>query len=318
MKEYSIRGVEQAVSRIGYGCMQMGGSWDQSPLTAELVKNAEQLLITALEHGINLYDHADIYCVGKSEKVFGELLKRRPSLRSRIVIQSKCGIRFKDDPESGLPARYDFSYDHIIQSTEQSIRRLNCDYLDLMMLHRPDPLMEPEQVAAAIDHLYSSGKVKAFGVSNHSAAQIALLQHFLDQPIVVNQLELSLLNHYLISDGIQVNSKLPTNYSVAGILDYCRLHGIRVQAWSPLAGGKLFGSEQPLASAYIQSLAYEKETSPEAIVLSWLLRHPAGIQPIVGTTQAQRLVSACESDRVDLSREQWYQLLEIVRGVPVP
>ncbi|OMH25714.1 aldo/keto reductase family oxidoreductase [Motiliproteus sp. MSK22-1] len=317
MKEYSISGVDQAVSCIGYGCMQIGGSWDRSALTAERVRTADLLVNAALEQGINLFDHADIYCVGKSEKVFGELLKSSPSLRSQITIQSKCGIRFKDDPDPGLPARYDLSYEHIVQSTEQSLHRLNSDYLDLMLLHRPDPLMEPEQVAAAFDHLHSSGKVRAFGVSNHSAAQIALLQSYLDQPIVVNQLELSLLSHDLISDGMLVNTGVPATAAVTGILDYCRLHEIRVQAWSPLAGGKLFGNQHS-AGTYIKSLANEKSTSPEAIVLSWLLRHPAGIQPIVGTTQTQRLAAACESDQVELSPEQWYQLLEVVRGVPVP
>ncbi|MEH6628037.1 MAG: aldo/keto reductase [Motiliproteus sp.] len=319
----AIRSTLPAQSRLGYGCMQLGGAWDDSALDDAITNKTENLVMEALEQGVNLFDHADIYTLGKSEQVFGRVLGRQPALRQQIYIQSKCGIRFAGDPVSSAPARYDFSYGHIIDSVEQSLERLHTDYLDCLLLHRPDPLVEYEDVARAFDELYRSGKVRSFGVSNHSASQIKLLSRFVDQPIVVNQLELSLLHCGLVDDGVMVNTAQPAKASVSGILDYCRLEGIQVQAWSPLAGGGLFqvledaDPRQPLA-AMVANLAAEKECSLEAILLAWLLRHPAGIQPIVGTTDIARLRRACEAVAVCLSREDWYQLFTAARGEPVP
>ena len=302
------------VSRIAYGCMQLSKAWDDAPIAASEISSTIKLVETALEQGITLFDHADIYARGKSELLFGEALRQMSGLRDRIVLQSKCGIRFADTPQVGMPARYDFSRDYLLDSVEGSLRRLGTDRLDLLMLHRPDPLMQPDEVASAFDALHRSGKVRYFGVSNHSASQISLLQKFVSQPLVVNQIEVSLLHHYPISESILGNQQGGTYAGATGTLDYCREHELLVQAWSPSAGGKLSGA----AAELVTELARAKGTSPEAVLLAWLLKHPAPIQPIVGTTNPERLVASCAGDEVELSREEWYSLLAAVRGVGVP
>lgn len=179
------------------------------------------------------------YTRGKSEAAFGEVVRQSPALRQKIVIQSKCGIRLEDVPRPGDPGRYDFSYGHIVRSVEDSLRRLQTDYLDILLLHRPDPLVEPDEVARAFDELQRIGKVRYFGVSNHTASQIELLKGSVSQPPVVNQVELNLLHTHLIEDGILANQEENRYTGAAGTLDYCRLHGILIQAWAPMAGGKL-------------------------------------------------------------------------------
>lgn len=314
MKTLRIPRTDLEVSRIAYGCMQLSKAWDDASVTASEIASTLILIETALEQGITLFDHADIYARGKSELLFGEALRQMPGLRERIVLQSKCGIRFANTPQAGMPARYDFSRDYLLDSVEGSLRRLGTNHLDLLMLHRPDPLMQPEEVASAFDALKRSGKVRYFGVSNHSASQISLLQKFVDQPLVVNQIEVSLLHHYPISETILGNQQGGTYAGATGTLDYCREHEILVQAWSPLAGGKLSGA----AAALVAELAQAKGTSPEAVLLAWLLKHPAPIQPIVGTTNPERLVASCAGDAAELSREEWYALLAAVRGAGVP
>lgn len=320
MKTCRIPHTDLDVSRIAYGCMHLSRAWDDTAITAAEISATLKLLETALEQGITLFDHADIYARGKSEQLFGEALRQIPELRGRIVLQSKCGIRSAGDPEAGSPARYDFSRGHIVRSVEGTLKRLDTDHLDLLLLHRPDPLMEPAEVARAFDHLQSSGKVLHFGVSNHNAAQISLLQEQLEQPLVVNQVELSLLHHQLIYDGILFNQAGDTG--AGRTLDYCREYGILIQAWSPLAGGKLFAGtpakELRTAAELVTRMAEAKEVAPEGILLAWLLKHPAGIQPIVGTTNPDRLVASCQADAIELSREEWYALLEAVRGTGVP
>ena len=275
-------------------------------------------------HNSGLAAPADLYTYGKSEAVFGEVLQQIPGARDRLVIQSKCGIRFQDDPRPGDPARYDFSCSHIVQAVEGSLRRLHTDHLDILLLHRPDALVEPEEVASAFDQLRRSGKVRHFGVSNHTAAQIALLQKHLDQPVVVNQLELNLLHGHLISEGLVANLVGDQYAAASGTLDYCRLHDIMIQAWSPVAKGHLInpprGASQRTrkAAARVAALAKAKGTTREAIALAWLLRHPARIQPLVGTTNRDRLVASCRADEIELSREEWYGLLEVARGTSVP
>ena len=314
MKTLRIPRTDLEVSRIAYGCMQLSKAWDDAPITSAEIASTLKLVDTALEQGITLFDHADIYARGKSELLFGEALRQRPGLRERIVLQSKCGIRFADTPQAGMPARYDFSRGHLLESVEGSLRRLRTDRLDLLMLHRPDPLMQPDEVASAFDALHRSGKVRHFGVSNHSASQISLLQKFVDQPLVVNQIEVSLLHHYPVSEAIVANQLGGDPANVAGLLDYCREHDVLVQAWSPLAGGKLSGE----AAQLVAELAQAKGTPPEAIVLAWLIKHPAPIQPIIGTTNPDRIAACCEADGVKLSREEWYGLLAAVRGVGAP
>ncbi len=324
MKTYKLANTDLEVSRIAYGCMALGGSWDSAPHGDDEVRRAIEIVTAAVEAGINLFDHADIYARGKSETVFAEVLRALPGLRERIVIQSKCGIRFPDTPEVGTPGRYDFSHDYIVNSAEASLRRLGIEQMDILLLHRPDPLMEPDEVARAFEALHGAGKVRYFGVSNFSASQVTLLQRSVAPPLVVNQLEISLLHHHLISEGIGINQTGYPYAATTGTLDFCRLHDLRVQAWTPVARGKIFAPEsgapeQLLAVANtIDELAKALGTSREAIALAWLLRHPAGIQPVVGTANPDRLRDSCKADSVDLSREAWYELLEAARGKPVP
>lgn len=318
MKSYLLPQTNIEISRLAYGCMNLGGSWDGSPPAETTLNQAARLIDLACEQGITLFDHADIYTRGKSELIFGQVLGQRPGRREQLVIQSKCGIRFRDDPRPGLPQRYDFSYEHIIQSVAGSLRRLQCDYLDILLLHRPDPLVEPEEVARAFDQLYHNGQVRHFGVSNHTAAQIALLQSYVNQPLVVNQVELNLLHNYLIGDGILANQTANRYVAAGGTLDYCRQHNILVQAWAPVAGGRLFAPAGDPLPTLIAEMAAAKGTSPEAIALGWLLRHPAGIQPIIGTTNLARLEASCQADNISLSREEWYQLFITARGESLP
>ena len=322
MKTYSLaEGL--ATSRIGYGCMHLSRAWDASPITADERRNAQRLVETALAHGITLFDHADIYARGKSEQVFGDVLRASPGLRAKMVLQSKCGIRFADDPP-GTPGRYDFSRTHIVASVEGSLARLGVEHLDVLLLHRPDALVEPEDVAQAFDALYASGKVRHFGVSNHTPGQIDLLRRHVRQPLVANQVEISLLHLPLIDEGVVANTTGHAYASAAGTLDHARLHDIRVQAWSPLAGGKLATTSEfsdPVireTSTLLRQLAEAKGVTPEAIQIAWLLRHPAGLQPIVGTTDPVRLVACAAADTVQLSREEWYALFTAARGGRVP
>ncbi|MBN1875054.1 MAG: aldo/keto reductase [Anaerolineae bacterium] len=322
MKTYDIPCTNLTVSRIAYGCMKIGGSWGPEPLTRAGKEAAVKAVVTAYEQGITLFDHADIYTRGKSEEAFAEVWPIIP--RDKIIVQSKCGIRFAGDPHPGAPHRFDFSYEHIIASVEGSLRRLNTDYLDILLLHRPDALVEPEEVARAFDALATAGKVRYFGVSNHSAAQMALLRVHTDQPMVINQVQLSLLHHYLISEGVVANIVGKPTALATSTLDYCRAHNILVQAWGPVAGGRLFAPPEDAAphvkatAALVVQMAQEKGTTPEGIALAWLLRHPAGIQPIIGTTKPERIIASCRADEVALTREEWYALFTAGRGEPLP
>jgi predicted oxidoreductase len=324
VKTYRIPHTDLRATRLAYGCMNIGGRWDATSTTAQERKAAIDAIAAALDHGINFFDHADIYMQGRSEEVFAEAIAVLKVPRKHLIIQSKCGIRFGDDPNPGDPGRYDFSYEHITRSAEGILRRLRIDTLDILLLHRPDPLMEPEEVARAFDHLQRSGKVRYFGVSNFTGPQIAHLQAALDQRLVVNQVELSLLHNDLINDGVVANTGGVPSSGAASTLDYCQRRGILIQAWSPVAGGALFN---PPADALdnvrrcaelTARLAQEKDTSLEAIVLGWLLRHPAPIQPVIGTTRPARIAASALADVVDLSREEWYRLFIAARGAPLP
>jgi predicted oxidoreductase len=324
MQRFRLPHTDLEVSRLAYGCMNMGGRWDATPLGAAEALRAERLVNAAVELGINFFDHANIYALGKSEQVFGDVLKRQPSLRAQIVIQTKCGIRFADDPLPGAPGRYDFSYDHIVRAAEGSLRRLQTDTLDILLLHRPDPLAEPEEVARAFDHLHQAGKVRYFGVSNHTPGQIELLRAAVRQPLVANQLELNILHAPLIDDGVVANQAAGPYHAAAGTLDYCRRQGITVQAWAPVAGGRLIDpparaeKRVKAAAAAVAQIAAARGVPREAVALAWLLRHPAGIQPIIGTTQPERLRASAQADGVALTREEWYALFIAGRGAPMP
>lgn len=315
MKSYTIPRTNLEVSRLAFGCMTLTHQWGEPEPTVEEKTSVVKVIGKALEGGINLFDHADIYGGGKSEILFAHAVKELGIKREELLLQSKCGIR------SGY---YDFDYEYICSSAEKSLKRLETDYLDLYLLHRPDALIEPEEVARAFDKLHGEGKVRHFGVSNHNAAQIELLQKYLSQPIVVNQIELNILHSYAITDGLVANCTNGHYAAFSGTLDYCRLNEISVQAWSPVASGKLFkvsddGPDKVRNTVKaIAELAAKKGTTVEAIALSWLLRHPANILPVFGSNNLERIESSLKADSVELTREEWYHLLIAGRGAGLP
>ena len=324
MKHYQIANTDLSVSRIAYGSMGLGKNWDQTPLSDDLKNKANDLVKAAYEHGVNHIDLADIYAWGKSDAAVGYALEQDPGLREKLVLQAKAGIIIGANPDFGQPSRYDYSYEHLTEGVAGTLERLGTDYVDILAFHRPDPLVDLDEVARAAEYLSKQGMVRYFGVSNHSPLQIELLKKALGVPLVVNQLELSLPHHHLISRGILVNQTAATFVNAEETLEYCRLNDITIQAWSPVAGGKLFktGADTPenvkATQKLLTELAEEKETTQEAIALGWLLRHPAGIQPIVGTTNLERLADSVKADEVELSRKEWYRLLEAARGTKVP
>ncbi len=316
-----------SVSRIIAGCMGLGGGWNHDPVTPEHIAQAHNFVDVALENGMTLFDHADIYARGKAEHVFGQVLAERPAIREHLFLQSKCGIRM-EGAERGrnVPKRYDFSKQWILHSVENSLSRLKTDYLDLLLLHRPDSLMEPEEIAEAFDQLKKAGKVRHFGVSNMSGHQIKYLQSFVDQPIVVNQIEMSLTRLDWLNDGVSFNHNQGHSVSfVPGTVEYCRSHNIQLQAWGCLSQGMFSGrdisdkDETTQATAHqVAEMAQEMDVSREAIILAWLMRHPAAIQPVVGTTNPQRIRACSGAEQITLSREQWYQLYVTARGERLP
>lgn len=312
-------------SRLILGCMGLGGGWTRDPIESAHVKQAQEAVETALDRGIHMFDHADIYAFGKAETVFGQVLQQNPALRERMIIQSKLGIRFPDEAK-GIPARYDFSKEYILESVDGILSRLGIDYLDVLLLHRPDALMDAREVAEAFHQLKASGKARYFGVSNMSAGQIRLLQSQLSEKLVVNQLELSLHKIGWLETGIHVNQDTArNNIFPEGTLEYCQMENIQLQAWGSLAKGLYSGASLQDASDNVKStaslvkrLAEEKQTSREAIVLAWLMKHPAAIQPVIGTTDPSRIQACAEAENIELSRDEWYSLYVSSRGVSLP
>ena len=297
MKQIKI-GNRLEASAIAMGCMRIGN------LTRE---GMATFLKTAVDTGINFFDHADIYGGGKAETVFAQAVKDTAISRDKILIQTKCGIK------KGL---FDFSKDHIITSLENSLKRLETDYVDVFLLHRPDTLMEPEEVTEAFTTLHKAGKVRYFGVSNHNAGQIRLLNKYLgnDQKIIANQLQFSPAHTGMIDVGLNVN--MTNSHSVdhdGSILEFCRLENITIQAWSPFLYGQFEGvflgnDKFAELNKAINVLASEKRVTPEAIVIAWILRHPANIQAIPGTTNVERLKGICQACSFEMSREEWYKI----------
>lgn len=296
--DYQTLGTSTAkVSRIAIGCMRM----------ADLdVKEAEDLVCHAAEKGINCFDHADIYGGGSCEKIFGEVLKKNPGMRDSIFLQSKCGI---------IPGKcYNNSADYIISATEGILSRLGTDYLDMLLIHRPDALVEPEEVAEAFDKLYAQGKVRNFGVSNHSSMQMELLQKYLRQPLLTDQLQFGIVNSNMISSGMEVNMESSGSMDRDGrVLDYCRLKDITIQVWSPfqygMFEGTFLGSEKyEELNRVIDRIAEKYHVSNTAVATAWILRHPAKMQVIAGTMKKSRIDDICEAGKISLTREEWYEL----------
>ena len=311
------------VSRLAYGCMGLGGNWDDQPIDQGHVQQAHEVIDASLEAGINFFDHADIYTFGKAEQVFGKVFAQRPELREQIYLQSKCAIRFDD---AAGPKRYDFSPEWIRQSVDGILARLGTDYLDVLLLHRPDPLMEPESVAEAFNVLQASGKVRHVGVSNMQAHQMAHLQHFLDQPLVANQIEISLQRHDWLDEGVTAGHPTSTGVGFSsGTLEYCQLNQVQIQSWGSLCQGLYSGRDVSQADAATQAtaalvaeLAAQYQVSNEAIVLAFLTRHPAAIQPVIGTTNVARIQACAAASELVLSREHWYALYVTARGAELP
>lgn len=306
MKYFQLPHTDLKVSRIALGCMRIA---DKS------VEEVEVLVKTAIDQGINFFDHADIYGGGKSEKVFGEVLKRNPELREKMIIQTKCAI---------VPGkRYDFSKEHIISSVENSLKRLQTDHVEILLLHRPDALCDPKEVAEAFDELYDRGMVKYFGVSNHTPLQIQLIQKYTKHPIIINQLQLSIVHSVMIDSGLNMNMKEAwAQDKDGGVLDYCRLNDITIQPWSVVQasweeGTFLNNSDYQKLNDVMQKLADEYHVTKSAIAVAWLLRHPACMQPIVGTTSPTHLIESCQATDVELTRQQWYDLY-LAGGKPLP
>lgn len=282
--------------QIVLGCMRIA-SMEQ--------KEVAKLINTAIECGIDYFDHADIYGGGSSETLFGNLLKETPSLRGKITLQSKCGIRKN---------MFDFSKEHIISSVDGSLSRLNTEYLDVLLLHRPDTLMEPEEVADAFLTLKKAGKVRYFGVSNQNGGQMALIQKYFPDKLIANQLQISITESGMIDAGLNVNMKNAESINHdGGILEYCRLNDITIQPWSPFQYGFFEGTflnnpKFPELNKTIDDIAKKYDVTAGAVVIAWLLRHPAKMQPIIGSTDCQRVKeTACAAD-FTLTREEWYQI----------
>lgn len=296
MKNINIGNGKLNVSAIGLGCMRMNA----------LNKNeAENVINTCLENGINFFDHADIYGNGQCEEIFADAINMNNSIREKMIIQSKCGIR------DGL---YDFSKEHILNSVDGILKRLKTDYLDSLLLHRPDTLMEPEEVAEAFRVLKANGKVRNFGVSNQNPMQIELLNKYLEDKIIINQLQFSIMHSGIIDAGINVNTMFDGSLNRDGsILEYCRLKDITIQAWSPYQFGFFEGvflnNEQfPELNNKISEISSKYNVSNTSIATAWILRHPANIQVIVGSMNPNRLKDICTASNITLTREEWYDI----------
>ena len=296
MKKIEIGKGKISASEIGLGCMRITG--------LPSVKEVRGLIDTAVDCGINFFDHADIYAGGEAERIFGQAVDA--GLREKIFIQTKCAIR------PGIC--YDFSKKHILESVDKSLARLNTDYIDILLLHRPATLMEPEEVAEAFDILERAGKVRYFGVSNQNAMQIELLNHYCGKKILIDQLQFSIAHCDIIDSGINVNVHNDAGANRDGsVLEYCRLKDITIQAWSPFQYGMFEGvflncDKYPELNRLIGELAEKYQVTGNAIAVAWILRHPAGIQTIVGSTSRERIQGICRASDVRLTREEWYAL----------
>jgi predicted oxidoreductase len=294
VKKIKLGRSDLSVSEIALGCMRM----DKLD-----VKEAAEVIETAYDEGVNFYDHADIYGKGESEQRFSEALKKTSIKRDDILLQSKAGIR------SGF---FDFSKEHIISTVEGSLKRLDTDYLDVLLLHRPDALVEPEEVAEAFNQLHSAGKVKHFGVSNHSPLQIELLKKYVDQELIANQLQFSVMHTGMVDAGIHVNTKNENSIDHdRAILDYSRINDMTIQPWSPVHADKgvfLNNPEYQEVNDKLTEIGKKYDVDNEAMAIAWILRHPAEMQVILGTMTPERIRNYSKASGVMMTREEWYSI----------
>ncbi len=311
---------------IIYGTMGLGGSsWaPEDELTGEDITDGIKALQTAYECGIRFFDLADIYKSGKSELVFGHFLKENPSLRKEIIVQSKVGIQLA---RNGFGPRYNFSYEHIIHSVDNILKRIGTDYLDILLLHRPDPLLERDDIKKAMDYLFGSGKVRALGVSNMDYHQIQLLEAYTNRKIVANQLELSLSKTDFVSSAIGFNNYRGNNLNFTlGTIEHSILNNISLQSWGPLSKGIYSGApineNTPESVIHTKNvvtrIAKEHNVSNDGVVLAWLMKHPAKIKPVIGTKNPERIKDAMDAFKVTLTRDEWYELLDTASGIRIP
>lgn len=305
MQYITIPHSDLRVSKLALGCMRISGL---------SVDDVEKLVLKALDLGVNFFDHADIYGGGESEVKFGEVLKRHPELRERMIIQTKCGI---------CQGYYDLSKEHIIASVDKSLQRLGIEDIDILLLHRPDALMDPKEVASAFDELYESGKVHYFGVSNMTPGQIEKIQKHTKHPILFNQLQFNVVNAGMIDQGIFANMTDPHAIDHdGGILDYCERKEITIQPWSILQaswekGSYLNHPDYQKLNDCLQQLSEKYQVSKSAIALAWILRYPTDMQPIAGTTSPKHLEELVQAFDIELSRQDWYALyLSVDRVLP--
>lgn len=308
MKYYKINNTDLEVSAFSLGTMRL----PQLSLDA-----AEQLVLTAVESGINFIDEADIYGAGDSEAMIGKILANNPGLREKIILQSKAGIVFRDGH------RYDMSRDYIIPAVEQSLERLGTDHLDILLLHRPDALMDPAEVADTFEELQQAGKVRYFGVSNQNVSQMQLLRKYMKMPLIINQLQLSVIHSAMIDQGIFVN--MTDSRAIdrdGGVLNYCMLNDILIQPWSPLQASWADGTfinnpKYEKTNVVLGNLADKYGVTKTAVALAWILRHPANMQPTLGTTSTVHLKESLAALDFRLTAQEWYDLY-LAEDKPLP
>jgi predicted oxidoreductase len=314
MKTQTLGATDIHVTRLCYGAMRIAGGWDRDKVDAAAIERGIRSLESAVEAGYNFVDHADIYGDTMSEAIHGLALDRHPDWRDKLVVATKCGIRFEDEPP-GTPHRYDFSGEHIRWSIDESLKRLKLERIDLYQLHRPDWLADPEDIASALVDIHRAGKVRHFGVSNFRPSLVAAVQSALPFPLVSNQVQIHLLRLDTFEDGT---------------LDQCLEKKMTPLAWSPLAQGRLaaaFDEKAPLPQSEHDTAAVARlrpvladtaqayGVTPLAIVLAWLMRHPSRIIPIYGSTRPEAIREATTADGVTLDRNSWYRILRAARGI---
>ena len=301
-------------SRLAYGCWRIAGAGTAAEPSAETRAAGKLAVRTAYEAGYTVFDLADIYGGGRCEELFGEVLRETGGMRERVSVATKCGIRRAGSPMPAAPQRWDFSGEYIVRACEESLQRMRIETIDLLMLHRPDYLADPHEIAGAFLQLHDAGKVRCFGVSNFRPSLVSALQSACPLPLAVNQVEISLVQRAAFDDGT---------------LDQCLERNLTPMAWSPLGGGLLGeGAKEllPWQQNYrpdgvlkaVDEIARERGTSRSVIALAWLLQHPSRIMPIVGSTNPERIRDATKADELAMTREEWYRLLLAARGEPLP